>query len=474
MKKDQKLSLAKTMIKDIRVWILIYFLIRLIGILNPPLEVAHNWRQVTVNMVARNYFEIDPNLFYPRVDMAGEKTGITGMEFPLLNYLIFIVSQLFGFDHWYGRLINLFVSSLGIFYFYLIVKKQFSPKLALISGIIMLNSIWFCYSRKIMPDTFSVSITLIGLYYALEYLYQNNNILNLFLYVLFGVLGVLSKIPALVILTVLCVPIFDKSVNSKRKLFLIASTILILIPVIAWYFYWVPYLVTEYGFWHYYMGTTFNKGFYEILSNLDLVAKKFYFEALKFSGFALFILGLYFLIRKSNKKLILVLLITTIVFLFFVIIAGRGFYGHSYYIIPYVPIMALIAAFAINAFRMKWIRNSILAIIILEGLLNQYHDFRIKKEDSYRLSLEKIADSICKQNDLIAINGGINPRDIYFTHRKGWTISNEEMYNIGLLNELAKKGCKYLFIDKKAIDYKLPELPLIRVYEDKNYSIFQF
>lgn len=474
MKKEQKLILTKTMIKDIRVWILVYFLIRLIGILNPPLEVAHNWRQVTVNMVARNYFEIDSNPFYPRVDMAGEKTGITGMEFPLLNYLIFIVSKLFGFDHWYGRLINLIVSSLGIFYFYRIVKKQFSPALALISGIIMLNSIWFCYSRKIMPDTFSVSITLIGLYYALEYLYQKNNILNLFLYVLFGVLGVLSKIPAAVILTVLCVPIFDKSVSSKSKMFLVAGSILILFPVIAWYFYWVPYLVAEYGFWHYYMGTTFNNGFHEIITNLDQFAKKFYFEALRFSGFALFILGLYFLIRKPNKKFILILIITTIIFLLFVIIAGRGFYGHSYYIIPYVPIMALIAAFAIENVKLKWIRNGLLAIIILEGILNQYHDFRIKKEDSYRLSLEKIADSICKQYDLIAINGDINPRDLYFTHRKGWTISNEDLFNIGYLNELAKKGCKYVFIDKKALDYQLPELPLVRVYEDKSYSIFKF
>ena len=38
----------------------LFFLIRLIGITNPPLEIAHNWRQVTGLMVARNYLEIDP------------------------------------------------------------------------------------------------------------------------------------------------------------------------------------------------------------------------------------------------------------------------------------------------------------------------------------------------------------------------------------------------------------------------------
>ena len=95
----------KFLLKDIRFWIFIFFIIRLIGITNPPLEVSHNWRQTTVTMVARNFLEIDNNIFYPRIDIAGEKTGITGMEFPILNYLIYLVSEVFGYEHWYGCLL---------------------------------------------------------------------------------------------------------------------------------------------------------------------------------------------------------------------------------------------------------------------------------------------------------------------------------------------------------------------------------
>ncbi|MCH8319269.1 MAG: hypothetical protein IIA88_12395, partial [Bacteroidetes bacterium] len=116
---------SKTILTDFRFWILLFFVIRLYGITNPPLEGAHSWRQVAVNMVARNFLEIDSNILYPRVDMAGEKTGITGMEFPLLNYLIFLISELFGFAHWYGRLLNLIVSSIGVYFFYLLIKKYF-------------------------------------------------------------------------------------------------------------------------------------------------------------------------------------------------------------------------------------------------------------------------------------------------------------------------------------------------------------
>lgn len=78
----------KVIVTDFRFWILLFFLIRLIGITNPPLEIGHNWRQSLTNMIARNFLEVDANILYPRIDMAGENTGIIGSEFPFFNYLI--------------------------------------------------------------------------------------------------------------------------------------------------------------------------------------------------------------------------------------------------------------------------------------------------------------------------------------------------------------------------------------------------
>ena len=50
-------------LKDIRFWLIFFFIIRLISITNPPLEILHNWRQTTVTMVARNFLEINSNIF---------------------------------------------------------------------------------------------------------------------------------------------------------------------------------------------------------------------------------------------------------------------------------------------------------------------------------------------------------------------------------------------------------------------------
>jgi hypothetical protein len=99
---------------DIRFWLLFFFVIRLFGITNAPLEMGHNWRQSLTNMVARNFLEGRVNLFYPVIDIAGEKTGIIGTEFPFFNYLIYMVSSVFGYAHWYGRGINLVVTTIGV------------------------------------------------------------------------------------------------------------------------------------------------------------------------------------------------------------------------------------------------------------------------------------------------------------------------------------------------------------------------
>jgi len=193
------MRIIKEIIKDIRFWILLLFIVRLIGISNPPLEVGHNWRQTTVTMVSRNFLEIDNNILYPRIDIAGEKTGITGMEFPLLNYTIYIVSKVFGYQHWFGRLINLLISSFGLWFFYRLIRKYFTEQVAFFSTIILAVSIWFQFSRKIMPDTFSMSMIIASIYFGSNYLdstIRKYSLMQLTIYTILMSLGILSKLPS--------------------------------------------------------------------------------------------------------------------------------------------------------------------------------------------------------------------------------------------------------------------------------------
>jgi len=466
----------KEIIKDIRFWIIVFFLIRLFGISNPPLEVGHNWRQTTVTMVSRNFLEVDNNILYPRIDIAGEKTGITGMEFPLLNYSIYIVAKVFGYQHWYGRLINLFFSSFGLWFFYKLTRKYFTEQVAFYSTIILSVSIWFQFSRKIMPDTFSTSLIIASIYYGSNYLditLRKYSLLHLTIYVLLMSLGVLSKLPSGFLLVIFAIFLFDKIIPLKRKIIFSIVSLIGILPSVVWYYYWVPYLVDKYEFWHFFMGKGFSQGFNEIVQNFNETLSKFYDTALKFIGFGVFIYGLVYSFVKNDLKIYVLFLITFMSFSIIIIKAGFTFPHHNYYIIPFVPVMAFIAGYGLSNIKYSKIASILLIMICVEGIANQQHDFRIKEKDKGIINLEKDLDSVSLKNDLILINSGSYPTPMYFAHRKGWVSTNEKIQDGKYIESLKDKGLKYIVILKRSFGSEILLTRYNKVLENEDYCIYE-
>ncbi len=486
----------------ILIFLAFFFLIRLIGITNPPLEIGHNWRQCLTNMVARNFLEIDANIFFPRIDIAGEKTGIMGAEFPLFNYLIYLASLVFGETHWHGRWINLIVSTAGIYYFFLLVKKLFNEKIAAYATIILTVSVWFDFSRKIMPDTFSVALVLIGFYYGFCYL-KKGNLWRLALFFLLITLGVLSKLSALSLMSFLLIPLLIPQIKIGRKMAMTSAAALCVTLVGAWYFYWVPHLAEAYGYMLYFP-RSLAEGAAEIAALWQLTLEKFYFSAFhSYVGFVCFLVGLFVVFFKKSpppsplqrgrfslrEKILhvcmspsgggwgeehayhLKIAIATfsLIFFLFMLKTGEVFPLHNYYIIPAVPLMVLIAALFLANLKPKY-ALIILAIISIEGIANQYHEFFIKENERYKLTLESIADKITQTDDLIIINDGSrNPQQMYFAHRKGWTINQEDL-NPAHIAQIQTLGASYLFVNKHLSQQKFEYKT---VYEDKHYIIYK-
>ncbi len=408
---------------------------------------------------------------YPRIDIAGEKTGITGMEFPLFNFLIYLFSLVFGFHEWFGRLINLLVSSTGIYYFYLLVRKYFSRETAFNAAFILLVSFWFSYARKIMPDTFASSLVITSLYYGSNYLDRKQSISNLVLYVLFGMLGILSKLPVAYIWVIWLLWFLSKNVKMPVKQIFMSATVVIAVIVYFWYFEWVPLLVENYGFWHFFMGEPIDKGAREVLTYFPRVLNHFYESALKFIGFGLFLLGLVMATVRKEKILWAVFLLSLAGFSVIILKAGRTFAFHSYYILPFVPVMALVAGYGLAQIKNLKVVYVLLAAVAIEGLLNQWNDFYIKPKAAVLTHLESNLDSFSTREDLFVINSGYNPAPMYFAHRRGWVASNDQILDTTYLNKLEEKGARYVLILKKV--YGTPiALPEKVVFENVDYAVY--
>lgn len=455
------------------VWMIVLFgLVRLYGITNPPLEVSHAWRQTTVTMAARNFYEVDPNILYPRIDISEDLTGITGMEFPLLNYLIFLVSKVFGYAHWYGRLINLIVSSLGCWFFYRLLRKYFNEVVSFSSTFILLVSLWFCYSRKIMPDTFSMSLIIMGMYYGSNYLEgKGRGVWQLVGYGLLVLLGLLSKLPSGYLLVLFVLLLFNKEILLKRKFVFCLVSLLVVVPVAWWYLYWVPYLVEEYGLWHFFMGKGILKGLKELIENWSDTLAHFYDDALKFIGFGVFLMGLVFCFLKKERLILRVLGLSFLAFLVVMMKSGWTFSHHSYYVIPFVPVMALVAGYGVASVGKPKLCTVLLLAIALENILNQHSDFVIHEEHRAIFQLEEVFDGFSDRTDLIAINSGQNPAPMYFTHHKGWVASNEQLSDPAFVADLRQRGCKYLLVLKRVYGTDL-QLGYPIAYDGEDYTIY--
>lgn len=442
-------------------------MLRLYGIWFPPVETWHSWRQTLTNMMARNLSEGSFSLLYPVIDMGGERSGIIGSEFPFFQALIAGCNTLCGYDHWYGRLINLLVSSVATWCFYHIILRFWNERTARYATIIFLCSLWFSFSRKTMPDTFAVSLVIIGIYFFVNYI-ASPRLYHWVLGTFFITLGGLCKIPAVYLFT-LFLPIWlNKSVFYPLKL-KIGAGILIASTIIAWwYFYWVPYLVETYRFQLF-----FPKGIVEGLNEIRPLWADFwaqiYFGALR-SYIALLPIGagILWLFYRNNRRTAIGFAALFVVFLLFAIKTGTVFPTHNYYVLPLSPVLATLAAIGLQRFQPKW-SIVLLLFIGMEGLGNQLSDFRIKPEVKYRLSLEKQVNQFVPKNAKIVIPTGSNPEWMYWYHRKGWSIDSLELTHPETMDTIDKNGGHYFVLDKHV---SVLQPPFRLLGETKDLRIF--
>jgi hypothetical protein len=451
---------------DIRFWVALAFAARLVGITNPPLETSHHWRQTSVLMVARNYAEQGVDLLHPRMDTAGTLTGITGMEFPLLNMLVAWGMLPFGDAYWPARLIVLIAGSVGVLRFHKLVGRHLGARVALYAALLLLFSLWFMYARKVMPDVFALSLVLVGL----ESLDAARGIRNPWAALVLGSLligaGLLSKITAGCLLAVW--PVLTWPHRNSRIVQLATGLIAgATVPALWWYFRWVPHLVETYGFWHFFMGGSMAEGAVQLMRNWPRTLDNFYFDALRFSGFAVFLLGLYFAVKRRQHALLLSFALLSTAFLVVMLKAGDTFWVHAYYVLPFIPTMALLGGYGLAQLHDARWAHALLVIVALEGLAAQANDFRLSPPLVPLLQLEK---DLGQDKGPTAMNTGQVPTAMYFAHRRGWTMTNAELAEPATLEALLRNGCTRIVVFKRTFDTAV-ELPWPVLLENDLYRI---
>lgn len=214
----------------------------------------------------------------------------------------------------------------------------------------------------------------------------------------------------------------------------------------------------------------------ELIEHWPETLSKFYDIAIKYVAFAFLLWGLLMAFRKKETLLLRLFFIGFIGFLPIMLKGGFTFYHHAYYIIPFVPLMALMSAYGISTLpSIRW-KTIVLVAIGLEGFFNHLDDFRIKPVNAALLQLEPLMDEVSQHKDLVAINSGAFPTPMYFAHRKGWVAFNEQLSNKNYVDSLSQLGLRHIIIMKRSFgDSMVPRSNkntwFLRV-SDSNFDVY--
>jgi len=306
-------------------------------------------------------------------------------------------------------------------------------------------------------------------------------------------LGVLSKIPAMSLLAIVGLPLFVKVDNVKRVVWVILGVVISVAPALLWYFYLVPKLNITYGY-HLYFPKGLVEGWQEIKPLWRLLLEKFYFTSYySFLALLLGMFGVWALMRRKQKSVAVALALIAFVFGLFILKTGAVFPQHTYYSIPFIPVMALLSGLGLDYLngQISSVGNTVkrnnalvfglLLLVVIESVGNQIHDHFIKPSERYKLTLETEIASVIPMDEKVVLVSSASPQELFFLHRKGWTIYPEQITHHRDAMKYSSLGARFVVVNKSVLknvsssDLILLSLrDAVKYYESDHYLVYRF
>jgi 4-amino-4-deoxy-L-arabinose transferase-like glycosyltransferase len=403
--------------------------VRFIGI-NQPYQDNWSWRQSDVAAIARNYFQGGFHFARPQIDWAGDHPGYVGTEFPILPFLAAICYKIFGVHEWVGRVQSVILFAISLPFFFLLVRN-FLGKIGATWALFFYSfaPLGIMASRCFMPDTPSLALSIVGLYFFRRWLESEPDWpLRSTSFALAAVtisLSILIKVTSILIAAPLLCMTFQRfrkpplrlgAAFRNFKLWLFGA--IGLLPAAIWYSY--AYWISLKFYPHHFFGA----GGVRIMPlewYLNIVKEIPTSELTPFL-FGLGALGLFVARSKAAARPFYWWLAAMILFL---IVVGYG-NRHPWYRLTLVPVGAVFAGAACEFVAVKIGNrtiNAVASIVLIAAFglsalvyVRSFYRSISGPMRSAGLALKRITppDSL-----IVAADNG-DPTVLYYAERKGW------------------------------------------------------
>lgn len=412
------------------------------------------WREADTGAIARNFYEEDMNVFYPRIDWRGAGPGYVEAEFPFQSWLGAGLYSIFGYHEWLLRLIA-FIATLGSCWVFFLIARLLLPEKAafLASFLFVLHPLVFLLSTAIQPEPLMLLGYLVGIYSFLRWIQTDS--LQFYILALFATtFAILAKLPSAHIGVFFVLLAFDR---YGLRAFTVAKLWIFALITLGIPFLWYEHarsLWLQYGNSLGISNEALARlGNVNIWGNILVELKTVWF------GFGL-ILAIFGFTSHSSK----ILIFWGISLLFYYLASGAttGEMWAYYYHVVTVPWACLLIAQGFYFLKNYIAQFCLFAFILCELGVTAYAAF-IRKPAAYPyyLSAQKLSQTIPK-DALIIANGlstidengqsvaGNSPYLFFWLNRKGFTL-HQNHETMSDLMRMKNEGAKYFVIEKTSI-----------------------
>lgn len=437
-------------------------------------DLTYLWRQSDTAAVARNFIEEDGNLFLPRVDVRGNLTGITGMEFPFYNYIVSLLYRVFGVWDPLGKWVSLACSTIALTVFYRFALLLGGPVAAGYAALTLLSSkLFFQLGSMVMPDMMAMAFHVLSAYFFVRFLDSDKSSLLVASSASFMLATLLRPYHGAAGIFMMLYLIHRQGLKALLNLKWYAFGFISCLPLIGWYAFYSPRLSADYGLTNYFfMGKPLRQTWLEILAGeinpMHLVEVLFQ-SYLNWACLLILLVFLYVTFQKKKSPMpdwaspgyVFPLLGTALlVIISLVLTGGKHFFIHSYYMLPIVPYLSVLFGLGMHSIQTYCANESkrhvnrglyvhrLLIVVPVLSLLVQYSTAYTKTWVGNPIhQLEPFVDMHVPKDALIVTDDG-NPITMYFAHRKGWAIGNEALLDLGHVDRLKSEGAGYLVLGR--------------------------
>jgi hypothetical protein len=430
----------------------------------------HAWAQSDRYALSLGFVENNLNLFKPQTFVLNHqfpdnwktptKYSLTAVDFPIHDYIPAVFMKISGTHSvWIFRLYILLYSFIGLFFLFKLCYLQTNDFIKSIFVVLFAatSPVFVYYQGGFLPTIPSLSNAVIGIYFYLKYLKQNNQ-KDFWLAIAFLTLATLSRTTFAIILIAVFGLEFLKLIRGKDKLRHKLFPVAFSVSIIIIYQLYNAYLRKTYGsiFLNHILPATSFKEAKEIINIAYTNWSTQYFSKIHY----LIIIGglisaLYFIFKKKinithvTGQLWLLILIIFVGYLAFAVLMLKQFPAHDYYFLDtfFFPIVLLLIAIIsyIPKFDFKHSGLYIPGIVFLLSIplvVNAVHSQKQRRNTGYwdktttTITNFKNSDAFLdslniKQNARILVLDACAPNiPFILMNRKGYAVMSTSKENI--------------------------------------------